>query len=115
MEEGMEEWKNGRMEEWIWRGLSECTSHLGEYAANRGGHRGRRKRGKRGFLLTSNHFVSESRRTQRTRRTRNVRCVGIKVLGLRDVAFFCLNRGLSRKTRILRQEEEAVDTHQTAF
>ncbi len=41
----MEGWKDGRMEEGMLRFLSECTSHLGEYAANRGLHRGRGKRG----------------------------------------------------------------------
>ncbi len=46
----MEEWKGG------FRVC--CLNHRG--------HREHRERGKRGFLLTSNHFVSKSRITQRT-------------------------------------------------
>ena len=45
--------------------LSECTSHLGEYAANRGGRRGHGERGKRGVLITGPHFVKENVKTSR--------------------------------------------------
>ncbi len=54
----MEGWKDGRVEDWISLVLSECTSHLGEYSANRGEHREHRGRGKkRGLAKIYKHIA----------------------------------------------------------
>ncbi len=50
----MEDWKGGRID--FARVLSECTSHLGEYAANRGRHGERGERGKKRFSCMK-HFA----------------------------------------------------------